>query len=449
MFLPATCYVHTQFMWPGARMPGVFDASTHAIALPSYPEKFEQHRAMGAPQHGGVVCLTPKEKCFKVVVWPGFFRLFHRVLDDRDHLFSPNFFSGKFARNYAVLSPRNHKPASDIGMESASSARVEITSQHTFVEFREFTGLYTLCLKHGYVPAARALNIVASPHTSTLPLPLVLPPARIRVKPPAPVPTTSNYALPSSVCRRAKRLENGAQYTSTISGNALARCSRNGPRDSQRSSSPTGPSGGDGGEKTAGHAVAEPASAPCSVNSFFGSVNRCPRIPDTTLHYPLASETIENVLNMPTIRAAALEREIDDLLTNRKRYLERAGWTYLLERQGPKGRVEVKIGKADDVHKRLGAYTKCSGIRAVPCRVPHPSEIAQAGRMARTSSLSRALSVQSPRMVPAFEGRRIEEGEAVGGAVFGVRGQVGEMCAAGLQMLNVILHDFAGLPVYM
>jgi hypothetical protein len=68
---------------------------------------------------------------------------------------------------------------------------------------------------------------------------------------------------------------------------------------------------------------------------------------------------------MPTIRAAALEREIDDLLTNRKRYLERAGWTYLLERQGPKGRVEVKIGKADDVHKRLPAYTKCGGIRAV------------------------------------------------------------------------------------
>ncbi|KAJ7762703.1 hypothetical protein B0H14DRAFT_3510778 [Mycena olivaceomarginata] len=68
---------------------------------------------------------------------------------------------------------------------------------------------------------------------------------------------------------------------------------------------------------------------------------------------------------MPTIRAAALEREIDDLLTNRKRYLERAGWTYLLERQGPKGRVEVKIGKADDVHKRLPPYTKCGGIRAV------------------------------------------------------------------------------------
>ncbi|KAJ7306686.1 hypothetical protein DFH08DRAFT_824641 [Mycena albidolilacea] len=68
---------------------------------------------------------------------------------------------------------------------------------------------------------------------------------------------------------------------------------------------------------------------------------------------------------MPTIRAAALEREIDDLLTNRKRYLERAGWTYLLERQGPKGRVEFKIGKADDMDKRLPAYTKCGGIRAV------------------------------------------------------------------------------------
>ncbi|KAJ7826822.1 hypothetical protein B0H14DRAFT_3467487 [Mycena olivaceomarginata] len=68
---------------------------------------------------------------------------------------------------------------------------------------------------------------------------------------------------------------------------------------------------------------------------------------------------------MPTIRAAALEREIDDLLTNRKHYLKRAGWTYLLERQGPKGRVEVKIGKADDVHKCLPAYTKCGGIRAV------------------------------------------------------------------------------------
>ncbi|KAJ7853973.1 hypothetical protein B0H14DRAFT_2580151 [Mycena olivaceomarginata] len=37
MFLSATCYVHTQFMRPGARVPGVFDASTRAIALPSYP----------------------------------------------------------------------------------------------------------------------------------------------------------------------------------------------------------------------------------------------------------------------------------------------------------------------------------------------------------------------------------------------------------------------------
>ncbi|KAJ7339169.1 hypothetical protein DFH08DRAFT_812561 [Mycena albidolilacea] len=270
------------------------------------------------------------------------------------------------------------------------------------------------------------------------------------------MPTTSNYASLSSACRHAKRLKNGAQYTSTISGNTLARCSRNRLQDSQHSSSPTGPSGGDGGEKTAGHAVAEPASMPCSVNSFFGSVNRCPRIPDTTLHYLLALETIENVLNiwtlMPTIRAAALECEIDDLLTNRKRYLKCAGWTYLLERQGPKGQVEVEIGKADDVHKRLCAYIKCGGIRAVcawPCRVPHPSEIVQVGRMARTSSLSQALSAQSPRIVPAFESRRIEEGEGVGGAVFGARGQVGEMCAAGFQMLNVILRNFAGLPVYM
>jgi hypothetical protein len=149
---------------------------------------------------------------------------------------------------------------------------------------------------------------------------------------------------------------------------------------------------------------------------------------------------------MPTIHAAALEREINDLLMNRKCYLERAGWTYLLLRRGPKGRGEFKIGKADDVDKRLPAYTKCGGIRAVcawytrfpkkigelssgfrragdrPCRAPHPSEIAQAVRMARTSSLSRALSAQSPRMVPAFEGRRIEEGEAIGGAVFGARG---------------------------
>ncbi|KAJ7724688.1 hypothetical protein B0H14DRAFT_3519544 [Mycena olivaceomarginata] len=149
---------------------------------------------------------------------------------------------------------------------------------------------------------------------------------------------------------------------------------------------------------------------------------------------------------MPTIRAAALEREIDDLLTNRKRYLERAGWTYLLERQGPKGRVEVKIGKADDVHKRLPAYTKCGGIRAVcawytcfpkksvsfpefcDALVTGPAErlihlkLRKRGRMAWTSSLSRALSAQSPRMVPAFEGGRVEEGEAIGGAVFGARG---------------------------
>ncbi|KAJ7838064.1 hypothetical protein B0H14DRAFT_3459679 [Mycena olivaceomarginata] len=68
---------------------------------------------------------------------------------------------------------------------------------------------------------------------------------------------------------------------------------------------------------------------------------------------------------MPTIHAAAIEREIDDLLTNRKCYLERAGWTYLLRRRGPKGRVEFKIGKADDMDKRLPAYTKCGGIRAV------------------------------------------------------------------------------------
>jgi hypothetical protein len=149
---------------------------------------------------------------------------------------------------------------------------------------------------------------------------------------------------------------------------------------------------------------------------------------------------------MPTIHAVAIEREIDDLLTNCKRYLERAGWTYLLRHRGPKGRVEFKIGKADDMDKCLPAYTKCGGIHAVcawytrflkkiggfssvfqragdrPCRAPHPSEIAQAGRMARTSSLSRVLSAQSPRMVPAFEGRRIEEGEAIGGAVFGARG---------------------------
>ncbi|KAJ7351650.1 hypothetical protein DFH08DRAFT_957947 [Mycena albidolilacea] len=68
---------------------------------------------------------------------------------------------------------------------------------------------------------------------------------------------------------------------------------------------------------------------------------------------------------MPTIRAAAIEREIVNLLTNRKRYLERGGWTYLLKRQGPKGRVDFKIGKADDVDKRRPAYTKCGGIRAV------------------------------------------------------------------------------------
>ncbi|KAJ7787953.1 hypothetical protein B0H14DRAFT_3504829 [Mycena olivaceomarginata] len=124
---------------------------------------------------------------------------------------------------------------------------------------------------------------------------------------------------------------------------------------------------------------------------------------------------------MPTIHAAAIEREIDDLLTNRKRYLERAGWTYLLRRRGPKGRVEFKIGKADDMDKRLPAYTKCGGIRAVCAWYTRfPKKIA--GRMARTSSLSRALSAQSPRMVPAFEGRRIEEGEAIGGAVFGARG---------------------------
>jgi hypothetical protein len=150
---------------------------------------------------------------------------------------------------------------------------------------------------------------------------------------------------------------------------------------------------------------------------------------------------------MPTIRAAAIEREIVNLLTNRKHYRERGGWTYLLKRQGPKGRVEFKIGKADNVDKHLPAYTKCGGICAVcawytcflkkigepstvfrragdrPYRTPpHSPEIAQAGCMARTPSLSRALWAQSPRMVPAFEGRRIEEGEAIGGAVFGARG---------------------------
>ncbi|KAJ7837581.1 hypothetical protein B0H14DRAFT_3460111 [Mycena olivaceomarginata] len=68
---------------------------------------------------------------------------------------------------------------------------------------------------------------------------------------------------------------------------------------------------------------------------------------------------------MPTIHAAALDREINDLLMNRKCYLECAGWTYLLRRRGSKGRGEFKIGKADDVDKRLPAYTKCGGIRAV------------------------------------------------------------------------------------
>ncbi|KAJ7303742.1 hypothetical protein DFH08DRAFT_825673 [Mycena albidolilacea] len=249
------------------------------------------------------------------------------------------------------------------------------------------------------------------------------------------MPMTSNYASLGSACRRAKRLENGAQYTSTISGNTLARCSRNRPWDSQRSSSPTGPSGGDGGEKTAGHAVAEPASTPCSVNSFFGSVNRCPRILDTTLHYPLALETIENMLNiwtlMPTIHAAALECEIDDLLTNRKRYLKCAGWTYLLERQGPKGRVEVKIGKADDVHKRLCAYIKCGGIRAV-CAwyMRFPKKISPAERLIHLKLRKWGTWLGRHPCFSAFESRRIEEGEGVGGAVFGVRGQVGEMLAS-------------------
>jgi hypothetical protein len=35
--------------------------------------------------------------------------------------------------------------------------------------------------------------------------------------------------------------------------------------------------GGDGGEKTAGHAVTQPDSATCSVNSSFGSVRSLPK----------------------------------------------------------------------------------------------------------------------------------------------------------------------------
>ncbi|KAJ7798545.1 hypothetical protein B0H14DRAFT_3492436 [Mycena olivaceomarginata] len=149
--------------------------------------------------------------------------------------------------------------------------------------------------------------------------------------------------------------------------------------------------------KTAGHAVTQPASAPCSLNSVLGSVKPVPRtsdnvpprsaasqapallpihLPNTLFfdiqrrralaalilelgfgsdsgpdsstprcnpfvlrkrrtaaqehrtppaNHPLSSGTIENALIMPTIRTAALEREIDDLLMNRKRYLERAG----------------------------------------------------------------------------------------------------------------------------
>jgi hypothetical protein len=56
---------------------------------------------------------------------------------------------------------------------------------------------------------------------------------------------------------------------------------------------------------------------------------------------------------------------INDFLMNRKRYLKHAGWTYLLRCRGPKGRVEFKIGKADDVDKHLPACTKCGGNCAV------------------------------------------------------------------------------------
>jgi hypothetical protein len=52
-------------------------------------------------------------------------------------------------------------------------------------------------------------------------------------------------------------------------------------------------------------------------------------------------------------------------------------------------------------------------------------------------------------MVPTFESGRVEEGEATGGAVSEARGQIGQMRAAELQMLNVIIRDFAGLPMYM
>jgi hypothetical protein len=89
---------------------------------------------------------------------------------------------------------------------------------------------------------------------------------------------------------------------------------------------------------------------------------------------------------MPTIHAAAIEREIDDLLTNRKRYFERGGWTYLLQRQGPKGRVEFKIGKADDVDKRLPVYKKCGGIRAVCAwHTRFPKKIGELSRVFRRS----------------------------------------------------------------
>jgi hypothetical protein len=62
---------------------------------------------------------------------------------------------------------------------------------------------------------------------------------------------------------------------------------------------------------------------------------------------------------------AAIKLEISDLLHNRKCYLERKGWTYILRRQGPNSTVEFKIGRTVNLDKRLSAYTKCGGIYAV------------------------------------------------------------------------------------
>jgi hypothetical protein len=52
-------------------------------------------------------------------------------------------------------------------------------------------------------------------------------------------------------------------------------------------------------------------------------------------------------------------------------------------------------------------------------------------------------------MVLAFEGRRIEEGEAIGGAVFGVRGYWANVCSwtSNAECNLTRLHGFANVYV--